>query len=329
MAVGRIAQQRVRPRLEDSEDDQSLSDASNSAPEFQQNTANDGDDNDSSSDSEDSENPDDDDDDMDDIDEEEEADADPSLSTDLSNISFGALARAQDSLNSRSGRKSKAAPPAAASEKLGALRQRLREMDADKQAGKDAVQAASHNKDYQLHHASRSSKHAPAEVSSKKAVSRRREAVPVVQRKARDPRFEPVGGQLEEDKIKAKYSFLDSYREDEMKALREEIKKTKDEAAKERLKKALASMQSKREAQASKDKAQEIVREHRQKEKELIKQGKSPFYLKKTEQKRLALIDKYGSLKPKQLDKVLERKRKRKTAKERKMMPFARRGMEE
>lgn len=45
------------------------------------------------------------------------------------------------------------------------------------------------------------------------------------------------------------------------------------------------------------------------------------------EQKKLALVERYGGLKEKQLDKVMERKRKKKASKERKNMPWERRGV--
>lgn len=173
----------------------------------------------------------------------------------------------------------------------------------------------------------RRSKHAPSEISSKKAVSRKREVVPTTKREYRDPRFEPLTGPLNESKLRAAYSFLDDYREDEMKDLRTTIKATKDEDAKEKLKRALLSMESKKTAQARKEKEREILDKHRKEEKELVKQGKKPFYLKKAEQKKRALLDQYGDLKGKQLDRVIERRRKKVEGKEKKRMPMARRGI--
>lgn len=174
----------------------------------------------------------------------------------------------------------------------------------------------------------RSSKHAPTEISSKKAVSRKREVVPVNKRNYRDPRFEPLAGPLDELKVKAAYSFLDDYREDEMKELKAAIKTTKDEDAKEKLKRTLLSMESKKKALLRKEKEQEVLDRHRKEEKELVKQGKKPFYLKKAERKKRVLLDQYGELKGKQLDRVIERRRKKVEGKEKKKMPMVRRGVE-
>lgn len=171
----------------------------------------------------------------------------------------------------------------------------------------------------------RSNKHAPTEISSKKAVSRRREVVPVHKREVRDPRFESLAGHMDESKVRAAYSFLDDYREDEMKELRAAIKTTKDEDAKEKLKRALSSMESRKKADLRKRKDEEVLDRHRKEEKELVKQGKKPFYLKTAERKKRVLLDQFGNLKGKQLDRVIERRRKKVEGKEKKNMPFSRR----
>lgn len=87
-------------------------------------------------------------------------------------------------------------------------------------------------------------------------------------------------------------------------------------------------MESRRKTQLAKDKEQEVLSKHRKKEKELIQQGKKPFYLKRGEQKKMALVERFESMKGKQADKVIERRRKKKAAKERKGMPEGRRGVE-
>jgi ribosomal RNA-processing protein 36 len=174
----------------------------------------------------------------------------------------------------------------------------------------------------------RSNKHAPAEVSSKKAVSRKREAVPVIKREYRDPRFEPLSGPLNEPKLQQVYSFLDDYRDKEITELKSAIKRARDESEKENLKRSLLSLESKKKAQEKKRKEKEILDKHREKEKELVKQGKKPFYLKKAEQRRQFLLNRYGELKGKQLDRVIDRRRKKEERKEKKKMPWSRRDVE-
>ena len=203
---------------------------------------------------------------------------------------------------------------------------KLDKKDGDTWEDNEAAERKAGRKDHRDFN--RSSKHAPTEISSKKAVSRKREVIPVPKREYRDPRFEPTTGIVDQSRVYKAYSFLDDYREDEMKELKNAIKAAKDEDSKERLKKALISMESKKKAQIRKNKEQEILDKHRKEEKEAVKQGKKPFYLKKAERKKRVLLDQYGELKGKQLDRVIERRRKKIEGKDKKRMPFPRRGVE-
>lgn len=172
----------------------------------------------------------------------------------------------------------------------------------------------------------RVSKHAPTEQSSKKAVSRRRGVVPVPKRPVRDPRFESLSGPLNEDKLRKNFAFLDAYRESEMAELEAGIRKANDPAAREILKRALTSMQSKKKSQDLKDQRQDVLRRHRKEERERVEAGKKPFYLKRGEVKERALVERFKGMKGKQVEKAIERRRKKQTAKERKEMPDERRG---
>ncbi len=191
----------------------------------------------------------------------------------------------------------------------------------------------------------RTSKHAPAEMTSKKQVSRRRDFLATTAEtkkvQARDPRFMPLGpgafgataagggSKLDEIKARKAYAFLDDYRESEMQELRTAIKKTKNPVEKEKLQKALMSMESRKKTQDRKDKERAVIEEHRKKEKELVKQGKTPFYLKKSEQKKRMLVDQFQGMKKKEADRAIERRRKKVAGKEKKLLPMARRGAED
>lgn len=253
-------------------------------------------------------------DDDEDSDYDEESDDEPSNPT--ATISFGALAKAQASLSK---------PPKSSSTK-----NKGDSADAEWWK-KEAIERKEGRKDHRDHN--RSSKHAPTEISSKKAVSRMYQVVPVAKREARDPRFEPLVGQGsrggpregDDSRVRQAYSFLEDYREDEMKELKAAIRKTTDETAKEKLKRALMKMESRKKAQTRKDKEKEILTKHRREEKELVKAGKQPFYLKKDELKKRVLVEQFGELKGKGLDRVIERRRKKVEGKEKKKMPWARR----
>ncbi|KAK3940813.1 hypothetical protein QBC46DRAFT_118815 [Diplogelasinospora grovesii] len=262
-------------------------------------------------------------DDEDEDEEDEVADA----SAAASQLSFGALARAQAS--------------------LGSSKRKAKDGSTDGADPSDRRERERSSKKKEEHH--RSSKHAPMEMSSKKQVSRRREFLldpPVAKPQPRDPRFMPLvagggsgkmtGGKVAVEEIKARkaYSFLDQYRDDEMKKLRATIKemqskKRKDMAAIEELQRALMSMESRKKAQERKDRERAVIEEHRRQEKELVKQGKTPFYLKRSEQKKRLLLDQFAGLSKGKVDKVIERRRKKILGKEKKMLPETRRTAEE
>lgn len=185
---------------------------------------------------------------------------------------------------------------------------------------------------------SRSSKHAPMETTSKKPVSRKREILPVHKMVARDPRFDPLitsrssaahssSSKADEDHARRAYAFLDEYRDDEMRQLKTAVKKAKTPAEKEKLQRALMSMESRKKTRDKRDKERALIEEHRKREKELVKEGKkaNPYYLKKSEQKKQLLVDQFAGLSEKQREHAIERKRKKVTSKEKKTLPMERR----
>ncbi|VUC34959.1 unnamed protein product [Clonostachys rosea] len=226
----------------------------------------------------------------------------PLPKADISSISFGALARAQASMPASERRNKK---------------QKKTEEPEDEDPWESRRQA----KKAEIEKAKRTSKHAPQEQSSKRPVSRRREVVSVENKRvARDPRFDPVigGARLNEARTKKAYAFLDEYREKELAELRVQAKKAKDPEVKEDLKRQIMSMESKKKAQKKKDEEEALLAEHRKKEKEMVAQGKQPFYLKKSEQKKQLLINRYAGMTKGQVDKAIERKRKKVAGKEKK-----------
>lgn len=163
----------------------------------------------------------------------------------------------------------------------------------------------------------RSSKHAPMEVTSKKRVSRMRDIISDTRPKPRDPRFDPISGPLNEGKFNKAYAFLDDYRDDEIKKLREALRKAKGEDEKEGIKRQLKSLEGKRDTNRKKAEEQRVLDEHKREEKELVKQGKQPFYLKKAEQKKRFLAERFKKMKKGQVEKAIVKRRKKEATKDR------------
>jgi ribosomal RNA-processing protein 36 len=314
---------------------------------------------------------------------ESEIDPEEAVQRKLNTVSFETLVRAQDSLGARKGagaKRKRAERDDDAEGKLDKLRARLRELQREKGTGLssaksqsdverkaapnrrvntqdelDVSQEESDASDHPPSKKARSSKHAPAVMSSKRAVTRRRAVVPVPKSTARDPRFDELAGPLDREKMRRNYSFLDEYVESEIKELKtvlnaqpgapgsKQRKKNKNKgtaaaAATKRagvrtlapeetaaLKQELVRKESRRAAQEAADRRRQVVQEHKRKEKELVKQGKKPFYLKEKEVKKQVLVQRFEGMGEGKRAKVMEKKRKRVKGKEARGMPWERR----
>lgn len=173
----------------------------------------------------------------------------------------------------------------------------------------------------------RANKNRPMEMTSKKPVPRFREVIQAPKREVRDPRFESLCGNFDESRFKKAYSFL--YDED-LPAERQRISK---ELAKgggveedlEEKKKRLEWIDKELKKEQQRRKHAETAAQHGSKEKEAVKQGKKPFYPKKSELKKEELVGKYQELKASgKLDKFLEKRRKKNAAKDHRYVPYRR-----
>jgi ribosomal RNA-processing protein 36 len=267
----------------------------------------------------------------------------------LSNVSFGALKQAQDSISKK--RKRGSDTNADQEDKLEALRARLRQIKEQKAAETapakkskrseptskrttvdtadsedDASDSDSGPSEEGAYTKSRSSKHAPGAQSSKYQVTRKRVVVDVPKRVIRDPRFDALQQHSAHtgDSEKA-YSFLRDYQKSEMDELRAAIKRTKNEEDKQVLRRKLNSMENKLKSKQAKESQQEVLRKHRREERAKVEQGKTPFYLKQKDIKEQALVEKFKGMKSKDREKLIEKRRKKEGQKEKKRMPEARR----
>ncbi|CAG8328627.1 unnamed protein product [Penicillium nalgiovense] len=262
-----------------------------------------------------------------DIEEEPESEHDDGedFKASLADISFGALAKAQASMREKNRKDKRASKDDTAASAVDDIRTKLRE------AREQKLEAAAKTKSKEKK--SRSSKHAPMELSSKRAVTRKRTAVELPPApRSRDPRFDaavmghsgvgkhPHGGKA--------YAFLDEYRTSELNDLKEQMRKTKNLQQKEKLKGEIRRMQDKLRSAQNKKREAEVQAEHKKREKELIREGKkaNPYYLKNSELQKQVLERKYGEMGSRERAKALERRRRKMASKERKEMPWERRG---
>ncbi|PLN74504.1 hypothetical protein BDW42DRAFT_182022 [Aspergillus taichungensis] len=338
MAISDLLNRRMQARPDDDDDDEVYSEASGSENSDNGSDQDDSDNSDNAPSGSDMES------DLGEEDEEDdsEEDSEPPKEEDdfqasLNNISFGALAKAQASMGPKSKRTKQSAAEAGKSEEaspLDDIRARIREAREQKRTASSSSGKGKSDPEKKL---SRSSKHAPAMQSSKRAVSRKRTVVepPAIQ-KSRDPRFDPTvlsqgGGQHNPEAALKAYAFLDEYRAAELKELKEQFRRTKNPAEKEALQRSIRSATDRERAIANRRREKDVVAEHKKREKQLIREGKksNPYFLKNSELKKQVLLKKYDNMNSKERTKALERRRKKVASKERKQMPMERRGLDD
>ena len=83
-----------------------------------------------------------------------------------------------------------------------------------------------------------------------------------------------------------------------------------------------------RKSRELKDQRQSIVREHRRTEAKLVEQGKTPYYLKRGDIKKLELAQEFEQLQRRSgslvdIEKLTEKRRKRKASKQRRSIPIS------
>ncbi|KAJ2493150.1 rRNA biogenesis protein rrp36 [Coemansia sp. RSA 2050] len=199
------------------------------------------------------------------------------------------------------------------------------ESDSDDSAPETVSTKAGAGKKRDLH---RDNRKKPAVMSSKRPVSRFRQVVDIAKPQTRDPRFDNLSGHFNENLYEKSYGFLDKQREEEIESLKTQMQKIKnrDPHEAQRIQTVVSSMQSQMAAQKQKKHMQELKRTHRKKELEAVKQGKTPYFLKKSELKGLEVAEKFTKLKGEaKLDSYLEKRRKRNATKDHRRMPYRRR----
>lgn len=175
-------------------------------------------------------------------------------------------------------------------------------------------------------------KHAPAEASSKKRVSRIREIPGLEQPSIRnsrlygDIRFDKAMGAIDTDPsvIRRRYAFLDEYREKEISDMERLLHDRKllskvSEDEKFKMEGKLKSMKSRLQSIKNKELETKIVKDY---EAQLNESSKSRYHLKESEKRKVIQKWKFDHMKAKQREKVMERKRKKRLGKEFKQFEF-------
>lgn len=223
---------------------------------------------------------------------------------DPATLSFGALARAQETL----GKRKRSTDDSTVLPSI----KRARDSESSRPLGRSLKESS---------HSARTSKHAPQELTSKRAVTRHRSVIDAPKVTPRDPRFDPLTGSLDDNRLKQNYGFLSDYRVSEISQLKAAMRASKSAEEKEKLQKALRRMESRKQADDTKERAQKVIREHRKEEKGKVKEGKKPYYLKEGEINKRAQEERFKGMSEKKKERIEGRRTKKQAGKEKKMMP--------
>ncbi|OIW20654.1 hypothetical protein TanjilG_18594 [Lupinus angustifolius] len=174
----------------------------------------------------------------------------------------------------------------------------------------------------------RANKNRPMEASSKKPVAAFREVIQAPKKVVRDPRFESLCGTLDTDGFRKRYNFL--FENDlpaEKEALKKDLRKYKDPERIHEIEERLSWIDKQLKSGSAKHIDAKILANHKKKEREAAKQGKRPFYIKKSEIRKQRLVEKYNHLKSSgKLESFVEKRRRRNAAKDHRYMPYRRSG---
>ncbi|KAM9819857.1 ribosomal RNA processing protein 36 homolog [Syngnathus typhle] len=169
----------------------------------------------------------------------------------------------------------------------------------------------------------RLNKNRPAEVSAKKRAPFLRQVVPVKKATARDPRFDDLSGEYKADIFDKTYSFIHDIRRHETQVIQKQLKKSKNADKKEQLNGLLRKMADRERARQSRERQRAGELQHKKEQRERAQSGHRPFFLSKSEQKKLRLADRFSALKTSgKLDAFMGKKRKRNAGKDRRKLPW-------
>jgi len=144
------------------------------------------------------------------------------------------------------------------------------------------------------------------EMSSKKNQHRSR--MQTTKKEVRDPRFENLCGRLDYDTFRNNYSFLEDLEKEELDAKTKKQKKKKQKKEDPEIE----LLRRRRTERQRADRERAVLASIKKEEKEKVKSGKRPFFLKRAAIKQRILDDRFNHLRAEgKLNKFLKRKRRR------------------
>ncbi|ODO08497.1 rRNA biogenesis protein RRP36 [Cryptococcus wingfieldii CBS 7118] len=279
---------------------------------------------------------------------EEESDDDSAELVNLKSLPLATLAKAQKSLGQKA---SSSSSTQSKEEKLAAAKAKLAQLQRGKGRGVSVTDrpAGRVNRDAsdsddsgpESAAAGRSNKHAPAAMSTKRQVTRKRQVIDVPKPERRDPRFSSLSaGHANADLHHKSYSFLPSLLKEELVSLKAQVaaaKKAEKQCSlrdkpqrveeRERLEEEMGRVRTRLARGEKEELERETLAKAKKEEREKRESGKGAWYMKKGEKRDLLLKARFEDLEKSggktAVKKLVERKRKKIAGKEKKSRPFA------
>lgn len=267
----------------------------------------------------------------------------PESDDDYSSLSFGALNSAQrklreqdEELQKKGPKSSKKTPLSsrkpASSAKKSYNRQSDSDSDSDSESDEGFFDKGDRSNKPSKDKKSKN-KHAPAESSSKRPVSKIREIPGLKSKKEstlyNDIRFDAAYGKADWNRVRKDYAFLDEYRENEIKEMSGMLKDQKTRANMsgrdvQDTEFQIQSLQLRLDTLKNRDLANKIVGDHKREQNAKMRKGEqvNPYYLKKSEKRKMIQKAKFDTMKASQREKVMDRKRKRRLGREFRELEF-------
>lgn len=137
-----------------------------------------------------------------------------------------------------------------------------------------------------------------------------------------DPRFEAHCGELREEHVERNYDFVREMRQKQREKLEKTVERGK---GGERTVEQLKQMQQEEKQRLSILQKRKLLKDIRATEKEAVKKGKTPYFLKERDVKQVQLRAKFESLKKGGgVQKFIEKRRKKLASKDKKLLPSRR-----
>ncbi|KAG8036943.1 hypothetical protein G9C98_004265 [Cotesia typhae] len=159
----------------------------------------------------------------------------------------------------------------------------------------------------------------PVEISAKKKIPPLINVIPVKKPVARDPRFDKLCGEFNERAFRKSYSFVSQLKENDIKALKKELKVSKDPEEIKKIKFLIQRLENQLREERKVQKRKEAEEAEKKQIADAIKRGEQPVFRKKSEKKIIDLVSQYKELKSSgKLQKHIERLKKKRLSKDRK-----------